>query len=339
MATDGARADGQEILVFDGDEKVQRGLDQKLREANLLPTLLADPWRALELCDEKFFSVALIDLDTPIAGGGVSLIGELHKRSPATTVLMMAGRKHFDVAVQAFRAGAADVIVKAPDQVDYLLKRVVEAASARKRESDTSRVLTDTVALHEDLIKVLLDTFRKAVDLEEKISGVTEVPDGDTGVLLVDDDPNLQGQLNAALYTRGGFRFHGVATGGEALDLVGRERFQIALIKDSLPDLPGSMVVRTVKAQSPDTITVLYTAPNGPQAGSMQIVDGSRAIQFLPQFTEVGQVLARLDELRDAAIATSRERRYHAAFRQQHFELLKRYAELRQKLQRASGDR
>ncbi len=329
--------DGQEVLVFDGDEKVQRGLEQLLRDSGLVPTMLADPWKALELVDEKFFAVALIDLDTPIAGAGVTLIGELHKRSPATTVLMMAARKHFDVAVAAFRAGAADVIVKAPEQVEYLRKRTVESAAARQREADTSRVLTDTVSLHEDLIKVLLDTFRKMTDLEEKMTGAAPPPDEETGVLLVDDDPGLQGQLNAALYSRGGFRFRGVATGGEALDLVGRERFQIALVKDALPDLPGSMVVRTVKAQSPETIVVLFSAPNGPQAGSMQIVDGSRAIPFLPQFTEVGQVLARLDELREAAAATSRERRYHAAFRQQHFELLKRYAEIRAKLQRAGG--
>ena len=37
-------------------------------------------------------------------------------------------------------------------------------------------------------------------------------------------------------------------------------------------------------------------------------------------------------ELRDAFRATSKERRYLAAFRQQHFELLKRYADLKAKL-------
>ncbi len=97
------------------------------------------------------------------------------------------------------------------------------------------------------------------------------------------------------------------------------------------------MVVRSVKAQSPEALVLLYTAPGPGQAGSMQVMEGSRAIQFLPQFTEVGQILARLDELREAALATTRERRYHAAFRQQHFDLLKRFAELRAKLQRQSG--
>jgi DNA-binding NtrC family response regulator len=338
MSEEGGLAEGQEVLVVDGDEKVQHGLEQLLTSANLVPTVLPDPGRALDLSSEKFFAVALIDLDTPTVGAGVNLIAELHRRSPATTVLMMAARKHFDVAVAAFRAGAADVSVKAPDQVEYLKRRVVDAAAARRREADTSRVLGDTMALHEDLIKVLLDTFRKAVDLEERAAGGgARDGDQDTSVLLVDDDPGLGSQLVAALHQRGGYQLRTVSTGGEALDLGGREKFAIALIKDALPDLPGSMVVRTIKAQSPETIVLLYTAPGGGQAGSMQVMEGSRAIQFLPQFTEVGQILGRLDELREAALATTRERRYHAAFRQQHFDLLKRFAELRAKLQRQSG--
>ena len=202
---------------------------------------------------------------------------------------MMAARKHFDVAVAAFRAGAADVIVKAPDQVDYLRKRVVDAAAARRHESDNSRVLGDTFALHDDMLKVLLDTFRKSVDLEEKLTGGGGLPiDEDTSVLLVDDDPGLGSQLVAALHQRGGYRLRSVSTGGEALDIAGREKYQIALIKDALPDLPGSMVVRSIKAQSPEALVLLYTAPGNGQAGSMQVMEGSRAIQFLPQFTEVG---------------------------------------------------
>lgn len=330
-------ADGQEVLVVDGDEKVQRGLEQLLTAANLVPTVVAEPQRALDLSHEKFFAVALVDLDTPTAGAGVGLIAELHRRSPATTVLMMAARKHFDVAVAAFRAGCADVIVKAPEQVEYLKQRVVEAAAGRRREVDTSRALDDTLALHEDLIRVLLDTFKRSIDLEEKMGGGSVPIEEETRVLLVDDDVSLQKQLGDALGSRGGFTFRVVATGGEALDVAGREKFSIALIKDALPDLPGSMVVRTVKSQSPETIVLLYTAPGGQSPGSVQVMEGSRAIPFLPIFKDASQIVARLDELREASLATTRERRYHAAFRQQHFDILKRFAELRQKLTRAQS--
>lgn len=331
---------GQEVLVVDGDEKVQHGLDQLLSAANLIPTVLADPQRALALSNEKFFAVALVDLDTPTVGAGVLLIAELHRVSPATTVLMMAARRNFDVAVNAFRAGAADVIVKAPDQVDYLRDRVIAAAAARRLATDRSRILDDALGLHEDLMKVLLETYKRARELEEVAGGGTPMPlDEDFSVLVVDDDYAVQSQLGAALVSKGGYRLRSASSGGEALDIASRERFQIALIKDGLPDLPGSMVVRTVKAQAPETITLLYKAPSGDEPGTVQVMDGSRAIPFLPVFHSPSQILERIDDLRTAALATQSERRNLAAFRQQHFDLLKRYADIRQKLQRTLSDK
>jgi DNA-binding NtrC family response regulator len=330
-------AEGQAVLVVDSDEKVQRGLEQLLTAAGLQPTVMGDPQRALDLSNETYFSVALVDLDTPSVGEGVKLIAELHRRSPATTVLMMAARKHFDVAVAAFRAGCADVIVKAPDQVDYLKSKVLDAAAARRLEQDGKRAVSDAAALHEDLVRVLLETFKKSVDLEERVSGASSLPQDEMAVLLVDDDFELQKQLGEALAARGGFRFEAAATGGEALDAAGRTRFQIALIRETLPDLPGSMVVRTIKGQSPDTMVLLYRKPTAGKPGSVDVMDGSRVIPFLPQFTSASQLTDRLDELKAAALATGRERRYFAAFRQQHFDLLKRIAEVKQKLSRVSG--
>jgi DNA-binding NtrC family response regulator len=326
---------GQEVLIVDGDEKVRRGLDLLLAAADLQPTVVVDPERAIELAGEKFFAVAVIDLDTPTAGAGLALIGELRRRSPATTVLMLASRRHFEVVVAAFRAGAADVIVKAPEQVDYLKRRVIEAAAARRRERDAGRVLEDTLALHEELFRVLLETFKRAAELDERQGGPP--PDEETAVLLVDDDAALQERLGDALRGRGGFAFRGVPNGGEALDLGARERFHVALVKDALPDLPGSMVVRSLKTQAPETIVLLYKAPGPDGPGRVEVVEGSRVIPFLPVLRDAAEIVGRLDELREAALATSRERRHHAAFRQQHIELLRRFAEIRQRLQKAGG--
>jgi len=47
------------------------------------------------------------------------------------------------------------------------------------------------------------------------------------------------------------------------------------------------------------------------------------------------QMIERLSDLREAFVGKSRERRYLAAFRQQNYELLKRFADLKQKLKRA----
>ena len=126
-----AEADGQEVLVVDGDEKVQRGLAQLLAEHGLVPTVVSDAVRARELAREKYFAVALIDLDTPQTNAGLELTRWFKANAPTTTTIVMCSRKVFESAVEAFRAGAADVIVKSPDQVQYLRQRTVERRAGR----------------------------------------------------------------------------------------------------------------------------------------------------------------------------------------------------------------
>jgi hypothetical protein len=55
----------------------------------------------------------------------------------------------------------------------------------------------------------------------------------------------------------------------------------------------------------------------------------------VPEFSEARQMVERIDELREAFRRKARERRYLAAFRQENYELLKRYADLKLRLQRA----
>jgi DNA-binding response OmpR family regulator len=330
--------EGQEVLVVDADLAVQRGLEQLFRRSGLTPTVLGDLDRALEAVTEKFFAVALVDADTPQPEEGLRRVTEFRERSPETALVVLAPRRSYEVAVRAFRAGADDVVVKTPDQVDYLRNKVVSLAAGKRRKAENEQLLGRTYELHEELMKVLLETYRRLSDFEERQSGGAPSYSSDetTRVLLAEDDGWLGESLRSILGERGGYALASVATGGEALDLSGRERFHIALVKDALPDLPGTMVGRTVKAQSPDTLVLLYRVPSHSHAGSIEIVDAQRSIEFLPVFTEAGQLAARLDDLRAAFHATAKERRYLSAFRQQHFDLLKRYADLRQKLQRAA---
>ena len=187
--------------------------------------------------------------------------------------------------------------------------------------------------LHDDFFKTLLDMHKKLVDLEEG-AGAVSPPMDTLSVLLVDDDGWLGGQLGACWASRVGTSSRRV-TGGEALDLAGRERFQIALVKDALTDLPGSMVARTIKSQSPDTIVLLFHAQPRARARARWRSSTRRAPSRSSPRSRAAPARQRLGELGDAYRATNRERRYLASFRQQHFELLKRYAEMKPKLQGA----
>jgi DNA-binding NtrC family response regulator len=332
-------ADGQEVLVVDGDEKVQKGLGQLLSAQGLVPTVLADPHRARELVREKYFAAALIDLDTPTPNAGLELVRHMKATAPATALLVMVSRKVFEAAVEAFRAGALDVVVKSPDQVEYLKQRVLETCVDVRVRGDEDRLIGEVLAVHEDFLKRLMETSRHAAELEERLGGGAQNADadGDTSVLVVEppEDTWLGEELGLALAERGGYSLRTAGSGGEGLDVASAGRFQLALVCSSLPDLPGSMVVSALKAQSADTITILYTRPGTDQPGKAEVIEGSKAIAFVPEFRDAAQMVERLDELREAFRAKSRERRYLAAFRQQNYELLKRYAELKQKLARS----
>jgi DNA-binding NtrC family response regulator len=334
------QADGQEVLVFDGDEKVQRGLQQLLAGAGLVPTVLADAGRARALLKEKYFPVVVIDLDTPEHNAGLELVRAIKQDAPMSIIIVLASRKAFESAVEAFRAGATDVVVKAPDQVEYLKRRVVECCSEMRARSDDDRLIGEVITVHEEFLKRLMETSRRASELEEKLGGgaAPSAEEEACEVLVVEpyEDGWLAGQLGDALRGRADYRLRICGSGGEGMDVATGVRFQIALISSQLPDLPGRMVINALKQGSPETIAILYTRP-GATPGTADIIEGSKAIALVPEFRDVRQMLERIDELREAFRRKSAERRYLVAFRQENYDLLRRYAELKQRLARASS--
>ncbi len=331
-----AQADGQEVLVVDGDDKVQRGLAQLLGENGLVPTVVPDAVRARELAREKYVAVALVDLDTPQANAGLDLVRWFKQNAPSTTAIVMASRKVFESAVEAFRAGASDIILKSPDQVQYLRQRTVEAAAGVQKNVADEKLMQEVLAVHEEFLRRLMEQSRKTAEYEEQVGGGSQPSAADDvcSVLVVEEDGWLAEQLQSALKSRGGYAMTTAASGGEGIDKSTAGRFQIALVRDTLPDLTGSMVVSALKAQSPETLTILYSRP-GARPGKADVIEGSRAIALVPEFTNARQMVERIDELREAFRRKSRERRYLAAFRQENYELLKRYADLKQRVQRA----
>jgi DNA-binding NtrC family response regulator len=330
-------AAGQEILVVDTDEQVVKGLDRLLTKAGLIVTGTHDPIRARDQLLNKFFAVALVDADTPTPGAGIELLQFARDKSPLTTVVVMSARKSYDVAVKAFRAGAADVVLKEPDVVPYLRERVIEAAGDIKGTADRNVLLEEVADTHEDFLRRMRELTREMVDLEDRVAGRTpeERSDaaGNVSVVVVDDDPAALLKLEEVLTPAQGWQFRPALTGGEALDVVTQMRPQIVLVKEDLPDLPGSMVVHTVKASAPDAITLLYTPPGkSGRAGEVKMVDATRVMSLIGSYNDPSQLVVPLGEIREALKQKTHERRYLQAFRQRHLEFLQRYNGLKQRL-------
>jgi DNA-binding NtrC family response regulator len=325
-------AAGSEILILDSDANVRVGLEKLLGEVGLVVTSVGDVGDAGRLLSEKFFAVVVVDLDTPSPGAGLALVSEVKERSPASAVIVLAARKVFESAVRAFRGGAADIVAKAPDQVEYVRHRVIELAAESRVDLDRRKLLGEAHEVHEQFLQRMMETARKVVDLEERISGRS--PSSNSGsdtlttfVLIAATSSELYDSLRAGLPTEQGFHFRSVTTGGEALDVASGQTVHIALVEETLPDLPGSMVVRTLVKTSPATLAVTYGAD-----GAARLFDGPREITI--ELGRGAQAVERVLELREGVRAKNRERRYLQAFKAQHYEFLRRYAELKQKMEK-----
>jgi len=340
-----ATAAGQEILVVDADDQVVKGLDRLLTRVGLIVTGTPDPIRARDQLLNKFFAVALVDADTPTPGGGIELLQYARDKSPLTSIIVMTARKSYEVAVRAFRGGAVDVVVKEPDVVPYLRERVLEAAIELRTTGERNTLLEEIAETHEEFLRRMRDLAKEAVDLEDRVLGHTssdqENGSLETTVVLVDDDPGALAKLEKVLPAASGWHFQLAPTGGAALDLVSQTRPQIVMVKEQLPDLPGSMVVKTVKAGAPDAVTLLYSPPTGGAgggagaAGEVKLVDTNRVMNLVASYTDPDQLASPMGEIREAIRQKTKERRYLQAFRQKNYEFLQRYNSLKQRIKSA----
>jgi DNA-binding NtrC family response regulator len=333
----GAHLVGIEVLVLDGDRGVHAGIEQLLSEAHLHITCVADPARALVLVERQFFSVVLVDIDTPAPSAGIATIRAIKQASPTSMVIALTPRRSFDDAVDAVRAGAIDLILKAPDSVAYLQDRVIDAAgrSVGKREVDS--VLDDVRGVHEEFLQRFMEAERRAIDLADKVAGRDRAQAerlDELRVLVVDEvDDFVTAMTDAAPR---GFSFVHATSGGEGLDRISSGGFHYAMIAEDVTDLPARTIARTIRNQHPDTVVLTFLGPA--DNGRVELVETHGSRSLLQPFREAQQLIDRLDELAEAWRAKARERRYAQAFRERHYDFLRRYVELKTKIERAIRD-
>jgi DNA-binding NtrC family response regulator len=328
---------GIEVLVLDGDRRVHAGIEQLLSEAQLHVTCVVDPDRAQALVERQFFSVALVDIDTPAPGAGIATIRAIKRASPTSMVIALTPRRSFDDAVDAVRAGAIDLVLKAPDSVAYLKERVVDAAgrSVGKREVDS--VLDDVRSVHEEFLQRFMAAERRAIDLADKLAGKDRAEAGQVDelrVLVIDEVDDFVAAMTEARPS--GFAFVHATSGGEGLDRISSGSFHYAMVADDVSDLPARTIARTIRNQHPDTVVLTFLGPA--DNGRVELVETHGTRTLLQPFREAQQLIDRLDELADAWRAKERERRYTQAFRERHYDFLRRYVELKTKIERAVND-
>ncbi|HEX5059806.1 MAG TPA: response regulator [Kofleriaceae bacterium] len=328
---------GVEVLVLDADQRVHAGITQLLAEASLHVTTATDAERALALIDKSFFAVALVDIDTPTPSAGIATIAEIKHRSPTTMIVALTPRRSYEDAVEAVRAGAVDLILKAPESVAYLKERVLAAAgrSVGKREVDS--VLHEVRKVHDEFLERFMAAERRAIDADDKIAGRDHsrmVNIDELRVLVVDEVDDFVSTMEQAKPK--GFGFVHASSGGEALDRISSGEFHYAMIAEDVSDLPAKTIAKTIRTQRPDTVVLTFLGPS--DNGHVHLIDATGSKPILKPFTDPKQLISRLDELAEAWRAKTKERRYTQAFREKHYDFLRKYVELKTKIDRAIGE-
>ncbi|QQR90278.1 MAG: response regulator [Myxococcales bacterium] len=312
-----------EIIVLDSLSRDRDGMKQLFEKEGHLCTVVVDPMEARDLATRKFFSVAIVDLDFGGVGAGLELVRFLREHSPATSVLLLSSRRSFEAAVAAMRLGVIDVVMKTPEEIPRLRAEVLREVDKHGSLSADSTLLRSVQSVLEESMKIMLDMGRVLYkDASDSI--MLRRP----RVLLVDDRKEILEAARRGMDAKE-CDLHMEMNGGAALEKASDQPFEIVAVRAELQDLPGPTLLKSIQNYHAETIGLLYSEQNG---GHLERYQGGHAIDVERPFTGTGYLVERLQSVINELRQLQQERRYIRAFRRHHEAFLRRYADLKMRI-------
>jgi len=133
------------ILVADDQREVIEAVRLLLSNQDVRVTGATSPAQVLALADTETFDAALIDLNyepgRTTGEQGLELVSSLVRRAPALPVVVMTAWHSLDLAVEAMRRGARDVVEKPWDEsrLITLLRAQADLGRALRRVGELER--------------------------------------------------------------------------------------------------------------------------------------------------------------------------------------------------------
>jgi DNA-binding response OmpR family regulator len=147
--------------------------------------------------------------------------------------------------------------------------------------------------------------------------------------MFVDGDGEFLNALGPLVQTQN-WEIIAEMTGGAALDRASRERVDILVVRNELPDLRGSMVIKTIQGDRSEVPGLLYTAP-GPE-GRIDRLERGQVEGSIRPFTDPRQLVEEIRRAVGGLTAKAQERRLIQAFRNDHPEFLRRFAQVKRQI-------
>lgn len=96
-------------------------------------------------------------------------------------------------------------------------------------------------------------------------------------VLVIDDEPSVADALKVIL-SDSGYQVAVAMSGGEALEKLGKRRFDLVITDVRLPDISGLDVLRHLRRSHPGVLAIIITAHHTPELAAESLSLGAVAV-------------------------------------------------------------
>jgi PleD family two-component response regulator len=188
-------------------------------------------------------------------------------------------------------------------------------------------LLKEAKQILEELVTTMMEIAKRNLLLEGSESIVAA---GRMNILVVDEGQDLI----RLLATKSSLNVTHCQSGGEALDKLTQQKYDLIIVQNHLPDLPGSLVLKQGQGQSSETLGYRIDAFNGAQGKMTPFLKGKESGPQ-EQFMNPLLFLKKLEGLHERRAEIARERRAVESVTRRNYQLFKRYGEIRDRLQTA----
>jgi CheY-like chemotaxis protein len=152
-------------------------------------------------------------------------------------------------------------------------------------------------------------TAQRIADVYRPVSGAPP-----RSLLLVDDEQSIRMAVGKFLGSRG-FQVTVAANGGEALDALFRQRFDVLVCDIRMPEMTGLEVVPSAIEASPDIAIIMLTAVNDAPTATEALALG--ALEYLIKPVEFDALLAAIERALARREADARQRNVEFMIREE----------------------
>ena len=236
------------------------------------------------------------------------------------------------LVLACLRAGAGDLIDLAHEGTGTA-HAIVQRLHRRQAEQATdARMLRTLRAMVEDLVKSLVRTERRSIDLEEKLTRRTTDSGGlrSPTVLLIEHDRAVADELAERLEAAG-VATYAYATGEEALREIGMFRDaggpDLALVAAQLPGMDGLQTIRSLRGRVPGLPAFLVTSVH--DAALAEDAADLGVVGFVHKpLGAIDEIVARLAQLAGESLQRTREHSLLQRIKERHEGVLAKYRSL-----------